>query len=149
MAGFSKAYWIGLPGGYLGADGMNPIWVELLVGDSDRQWWEPHYYRDSFLHRLGHLARIIPVGPDRPATLLDATIAFFKDPFAQCPSFSQVERQLGSRTYLDFHLNQRSVPEAWASLRAEALPIFQKLYIFEGIFKELDLSAITSNTIDK
>lgn len=46
MAGYSRAYWIGEPGGFEGADGMNPILVEILVGDADRQWWEAAWMRN-------------------------------------------------------------------------------------------------------
>ena len=36
MAGFSRAVYIGSPGGYLGADGLNPIDLEILIGDGNR-----------------------------------------------------------------------------------------------------------------
>ncbi len=43
MAGFSKIYAIGGQGGYMGADGVNPMEMPLMVGDASRQWLEQRY----------------------------------------------------------------------------------------------------------
>lgn len=53
MAGYSKIYCIGGEGGFLGADGMNPIDFQILVGDADRQWLEVRYFnREDLLEEL-------------------------------------------------------------------------------------------------
>jgi hypothetical protein len=44
MAGYSKLYCVGGLGGYLGADGINPILFQILIGNADRQWLEVHYF---------------------------------------------------------------------------------------------------------
>jgi hypothetical protein len=76
MSGYSRFYVFGGQGGYLGADGVNPIALMILIGDGNRQWLEPLYV-DSKLERLGRLNTIAPALPDHPDNLLDACIAFF------------------------------------------------------------------------
>lgn len=44
MAGFSKIYCVGGLGGFQGADGVNPILFQILVGDASRQWLQVHYF---------------------------------------------------------------------------------------------------------
>ncbi len=44
MAGYSKIYCVGGEGGFLGADGINPINFQILVGDAGRQWLEVCYF---------------------------------------------------------------------------------------------------------
>ena len=43
MAGYSRIYCIGGLGGFGGADGINPILLQIWVGDASRQWFEAHY----------------------------------------------------------------------------------------------------------
>ena len=76
MAGFSRIYCIGGEGGFQGADGINPLLGQILVGDASRQWLEPLYAKYD-LGPLGHLKTIVPAGPDHPDMILDACIAFF------------------------------------------------------------------------
>lgn len=52
MAGYSKLYVVGGLGGFMGADGVNPIDFLVLVGDADRQWFEPHYFDRSLSNSL-------------------------------------------------------------------------------------------------
>jgi hypothetical protein len=52
MAGYSRIYCIGGLGGFAGADGINPMLVQIWVGDADRQWLEAHYF-DPGLEPLG------------------------------------------------------------------------------------------------
>ena len=47
MAGFSKIYCLGELGGFQGADGINSIGCQFWVGNSDRKWWEAHYFDDT------------------------------------------------------------------------------------------------------
>jgi len=129
MAGFSKAYIIG-PRNY---DGVNPIELMLLVGDADRQWFEPLYVAAG-LHSLGALKTLIPAGPDDPDALLDACLAFHPSAFAACPSLAQVEAALGGETRLAIRHAPPAVVAPWKTLREEARAIFAKLSISEARF---------------
>ncbi|MDP2778376.1 MAG: hypothetical protein Q8O48_12110, partial [Anaerolineales bacterium] len=71
MAGYSKLYCVGGLGGYLGADGINPILLQILVGDADRQWLEPRYF-DKRIKPLGGIRVIVPEAHNHPHSLLDA-----------------------------------------------------------------------------
>jgi hypothetical protein len=134
MAGFSKIYLIGGLGGYQGADGINPIQMQIWVGDADRQWFEPHYM-DPSIKPLGSIRFLVPEGPNHPAALLDACIAFFPEPFAQCPSLAKVAAMLSGVTQLDFHLGRKDIPSLWTQLRKEAWPYFEHLRIFEAALR--------------
>lgn len=65
MAGFSRLYVIGGSGGFMGAGGINPIELFVLVGDGSRQWLEPQYV-DKTIEAIGRVRVIIPGGPDHP-----------------------------------------------------------------------------------
>jgi len=69
MAGFSRMYVLGDQGGFMGADGANPIHLLVLVGDASRQWLEPRYLDDSF-SPLGAIGVIVPKAPNHPDNLL-------------------------------------------------------------------------------
>jgi hypothetical protein len=131
MAGYSKLYVVGGLGGILGADGVNPIAFQILVGDADRQWLEAHYF-DPEIKPLGQIRSIIPAGPDYPDALLDACIAFFPQHFASCRSMAEVKSTLKEAKALDFHLGRRDIPYAWGELREEARPLFRKLNIWKA-----------------
>jgi hypothetical protein len=96
MAGYSKLYVIGGLGGFQGADGVNPIDLQILVGDADRQWLEARYF-DKRLKPLGKVRAIIPAAPNDPEALLDAAIAFYPKHFATCPSLHAIESSLGEQ----------------------------------------------------
>lgn len=136
MAGFSKLYVIGGLGGFQGADGVNPIRLQIWVGDADRQWLEPHYV-DRSIKPLGTIRSIVPEGPDVPNSLIDACIAFFPQQFEQCPSLTVVRERLQTATYLDFDVGKDEIPEEWTQLRREAWPFFKKLTIFEAVLSRL------------
>lgn len=140
MAGFSKLYCIGGLGGYMGADGINPILLQILVGDADRQWLEPHYF-DTRIRPLGRIRTIVPQGPDHPLALLDACIAFFPAHFRDCPSLVPVEQKVREFERLDFHLGAKDIPAEWPALRQEALPYFRALNIFEAHLVRMRLEA--------
>jgi hypothetical protein len=77
MAGFSRIYSIGDLVGFQGADGVNPIRLQIWVGDADRQWLEVHYF-DQSIQPLGAITKIIPEGPNHPNPLLDACLCFYR-----------------------------------------------------------------------
>jgi hypothetical protein len=131
MAGFSKIYCIGGLGGFQGADGINPIELQILVGDADRQWLEPHYF-DKSIRPLGSVNAIVPEGPDDPNALLDACLAFYPRHFRKCPLVEQVAPLLIDIDRLDFHFGRKQIPSQWDVLRREARPFFEQLNIWEA-----------------
>lgn len=129
MAGYSKLYCIGGEGGFLGSDGINPIFFQILVGDAHRQWLESHYF-DPDIRPMGNINVIIPAGPYHPNSLIDACLAFFPKHFDACPSLVEVSEALQDATRIDFDLGGE--PPGWAQLREEARPLFKHLVIYEG-----------------
>lgn len=134
MAGFSKLYAIGGSG----FDGINPISLQIWVGDADRQWLEAHYI-DQTIKPLGSVRRVIPARPNAPEALLDACIAFFPTHFARCRSLPQVAAELDSVDALDFNNAAERVPKKWTELRDEAMPLFSKLNVFEAVLRRVGL----------
>ena len=134
MAGFSKLYVIGGLGGFQGADGVNPILMQIWVGDGGGQWLEPHYI-DCSIKPLGAIKTLVPEGPDDPRSLLDACIAFFPKHFEQCPSLAEAAFLLEDATRLDFDLDKPNIPVIWRKLREEAQPYFNQLHIFEAVLR--------------
>jgi hypothetical protein len=134
MAGYSKLYCIGGLGGSEGADGINPIGLQIWVGNSSRQWLEPHYF-DNDITPIGHIKVIVPRGPDDPNALLDACIAFYPEAFAQCASMAVVQSKLARAETLDFDLGENEIPQEWHQLRKEAQGPFRELHIFEADLK--------------
>lgn len=131
MAGFSRFYVIGGLGGYLGADGVNPIELLILVGDADRQWLEPHYF-DKTAGPLGSLEVVVPAAPDHPDSLLDACLAFCPRHFSSCHSLAEVSSALRGVRRLDFDLGAEDVPSGWSRLREEARAAFGELNIWRA-----------------
>jgi len=131
VAGYSKLYVIGGQGGFMGADGVNPIEFLVLVGDADRQWLEPHYF-DKSIKPIGKVRVIVPAGPDHPDALLDACIAFCPRHFSECPLLREIESVLHDAERLDFDARPQDVPAAWARLREEARPLFADMNIWQA-----------------
>lgn len=103
----------------------------VLVGESDRQWLEPHYFDPSIVP-IGKLKVIVPSGPDHADALLDACIAFCPRHFASCPSLAKVEAAIADAVRLDFHLGSNEIPARWAELREEARPSFAAMGIWRA-----------------
>jgi hypothetical protein len=131
VAGYSKLYVVGGLGGFMGADGVNPIEFLVFVGDADRQWLEPHYF-DGSIKSIGRLRVIVPAAPDHQDSLLDACIAFCPRHFRSCPSLAEVESALREADRLDFDARPQEIPAAWASLREEARPLFAAMNIWHA-----------------
>ncbi len=138
MAGYSRLHCIGGLGGYMGADGINPILFQILVGDADRQWLEALYVKRN-IKRLGRIKIIIPEKPNDPAALLDACIAFYPQHFASCPSLPKVERDLDHLERLDFDAAKLEIPRSWFTLREEAAPLCKQLNIWVADLRPLQL----------
>ena len=90
---------------------------------------------------MAGLQTMVPAGPDDPLALLDAAIVFASPLFERCPSFNTVALQLEGVGKLDFDLGQ-SAPIEWAQLRREALPIFQRLNVFEADLRIVDIGKL-------
>ena len=154
MAGYSKVYFVGATGGYMGADGLAPPFFQIMVGNAGRQWMEPVYNSASqsaiaatsdperwpVPMSIGRVVRIIPAAPDDPVSILDAVIAFYPGFFRGCPSLAAVEKQLLTVAVIDFDEGE-GVPAEWQQLRVEAFPRFQQLAIFEADLTEIHLEA--------
>ncbi len=131
MAGYSRLYVVGGLGGFQGADGVNPIDLQILVGEGNRQWLEPHYF-DPEIKPMGKVRSIVPAGPDHPDALLDACLAFVPQHFASCRSLPEVMSSLKEAEALDFDLGQKNIPSSWNDLREEARPLFRRLNIWKA-----------------
>ncbi|MBX9685418.1 MAG: hypothetical protein K2X27_01875 [Candidatus Obscuribacterales bacterium] len=131
MAGYSKLYCIGGVGGFMGSDGINPIRLQIWVGNSDRQWMEAHYF-DNSVKALSKIKTLIPESPNHPYSLLDACLAFYPAAFRNCPSMAVVEQKLAETECLDFHRGKSLIPAEWQKLRKEAEKAFQELHFFEA-----------------
>lgn len=129
MAGFSQAYILGARN----YDGVNPIELMLLVGEGERQWFEPVYV-SAPPQPLGALKVLVPAGPDHPDALLDACLAFHPRAFDACPSLPAVAAALGRETHLHVRHAPEGVGPLWEQLREEARPLFAKLSISEAKF---------------
>jgi hypothetical protein len=130
MAGFGKLYCIGGLGGFEGADGINPIQMQIWVGFSSRMWLEAHYF-DNDIRPIGNIKVIVPEGPDDSNMLLDACLAFYPSWFAECPSMAAVQSKLAKARGLDFD-SKNEIPQEWYQLRSEASGPFRQLNIFEA-----------------
>ena len=140
MAGFSRVYFIGSTGGFMGSDGLARPFIQILQGEGGRQWLEA-IYQDPNARAIAELKTVVPVSPDDPLALLDAAIVFASHLFEGCPTFNTVAAQLEGVGKLDFDIGQ-SAPTEWAQLRTEALPIFRKLNVFEAELRPLDTSSL-------
>src|SRR5687768_925911 len=110
MAGFSKIYFVGNTGGHMGADGISRPFVQILLGESDRQWYEP-IYDDHTMSPLGGVKSFVPEAPNLPQSVLDAVIMFLPKLFKDCPTIARVAVELKGRGQADFHLGD--VPADW------------------------------------
>lgn len=138
MAGFSKIYCVGGLGGFQGADGVNPLLFQILVGEADRQWLQVHYF-DSAIRPIGKIDTIIPARPDDPNALLDACIAFFPLHFQECPALAQVSIALKDAERMDFNSEASEIPNDWQILREQARASFRALNIWSADLQLLTL----------
>ena len=137
MAGYSMIYCVGGLGGVEGADGINPIYFQILVGDADRQWLEVHYF-DQRIRPIVK-ANIVPEFPNDPNALMDACVLFFPKHFQQCQLLTKVAGELmkvkGLKGLLDFNLGKKHIPRDWFALREEARPYFEQLHVFRAVLE--------------
>ena len=131
MAGYSRIYCVGRPGGFEGADGITAVIFQIWTGDADRRWLESKYFDDTIVP-LGEISVVIPEVADHPDNLIDACLSFFPAHFADCPSMEGVAADAAGMERLDFHLRQKEIPSGWAQLREEARKPFEDLFILKG-----------------
>ena len=130
MAGINQMFFVGGQGGVLGADGINPIYFQIWVGDANRQWLEVHYV-DRSLQPMGKVTRFVPRRPNDPVNIMDACLLFYPEHFAKCSLISVVAEKLKDTEFVDFDLEE-NVPKEWPWLRYEARPYFEELGIFSA-----------------
>ncbi len=128
MNGYCRIYCVGGTRQKTQKQGIHPLLMQILVGQSNYQWLEPRYM-DQSIGPLGQIRVLFPEKPDHPHSLIDACITFFPDYFRQCSFLGAVEKQLQNRFELDFRAGYDSVPEHWPYLREQALPAFRQLHI--------------------
>jgi hypothetical protein len=129
VAGYTGLYCIGGEGGFQGADGINPIFFQILVGEGNRCWLEVHYF-DEAIKPIGTIRTIVPDAPDSPNALLDTCLAFFPQHFVECPSLAEVRQKLVAATHLDFDLGAKEIPLTWNRLREEARSLLSSFNIY-------------------
>jgi hypothetical protein len=144
MAGFSTIYCVGGEGGFQGADGMNPIYFQILQGEGNRRWLEPHYF-DKTITPIGKINVIVPGSLELKDAIIDACVAFAPKFFEKCPTLEQVKKECSSITRLDFDFDSSKdeIPDSWYVLREEARPIVEKeLNIVRARMNHLEPSKI-------
>ena len=136
MAGYERIYLFGGVGGYLGADGINPIAMQIWVGYGNRKWLEAHYFVDE-LKAIGGIKAIIPKRHDEELNLLEASIIFG-------PQFYIMKCDLMEITMKYFRaLNKTKIdlaedaPEFWDDVVKQARPVFNTLNVFQADLKEI------------
>jgi hypothetical protein len=135
MAGYIRMYLFGDDRGF---DGINSVYLNILVGTSDREWLERMDIKPSKNTQkpVWDINVIIPDPDNYANSLIDACIAFAPHLFRDCPELKNVAREIGTNTRIDF-TDKSQIPSSWISLRRQALPIFEKLSIFEADFRKL------------
>jgi len=137
MAGFSKIYCIGGSGGFAGSDGINPMLLQIWVGDSSRQWLEVHYFTKN-IKPLKGIVRMVPDGPNSDNALLDACLLFYPDYFRSCPSLQEAAKILPADSQF-FDIDAVGVSLAWQKLREEARPLLSTLVVYEAFLEPMKL----------
>jgi len=136
MAGYKRMYIFGGSGGFMGADGVNPVSMQIWVGVSDGKWLEAHYFKNEFKPIAG-IKTIVPKKPDEYSNLLEATILFAPLFFEKCSMLKKVRsyfEKLGKKQ-LFMHKDE---PEFWGQMLKEAEPIFKKLNIYQADIMDID-----------
>jgi len=136
MAGYERIYLFGGLGGYLGADGMNPIAMQIWVGWSDRKWLEAHYFVDD-LEAIGGIKAIIPKQHDEELNLLEASIIFGPQFYTMKCDLMEITMKYFSalnKTKIDL---AEDAPEFWDDVVKQARPVFNTLNLFQADLKEI------------
>ena len=130
MAGFKKVYIFGGSGGFMGADGVNPIAMQIWVGVSDGKWFEAHYF-DKSIKPISGIKSMIPKKSDEYFNLLESTIIFAPIFYEKCKTLAIVKSHFKRLSKKRIIMNTDE-PEVWDDMTNEAQPIFDKLNIFQA-----------------
>lgn len=144
MERYSTIYLIGALKRSVQDEPVHPIAMQILVGDSNHQWLEPHYV-DRAIRPLGDVAVLIPTAPSSSNALIDACIAFFPERFVDCPALEPMHMALAGVRYLDFTYRD-SVPLGWMELREQARPYFAQLDIRRAVLQPLPVWQMDPST---
>lgn len=146
MAGYTRLYCIGEPAGFGGADGVNPIRLQIWVGEGSRMWLQAHPI-DLTVQPLGGLTRIVPPAPDHPDMLLDACVVFDPERFSDCPALPALHEELERRaaladvdSTLDWDRCPRRVRKLWETVREEARETFSQFAIYGALLEPIQLA---------
>lgn len=141
MAGYTRLYCIGEPAGFGGADGVNPIRLQIWVGEGSRLWLQAHPF-DLAVQPLGGVTRIVPPAPDHPDLLLDACVVFYPAFFDGCPTLPALDKELERRAVLadvdatlDWDRCPRRVRALWEAVREEGREAFARLGIYRALLE--------------
>lgn len=141
MAGYTRLYCIGEPAGFDGADGVNPIRLQIWVGEGSRMWLQAHPV-DLTVQPLGGVTRIVPPAPDHPDLLLDACVVFYPAHFQACSTLPVLQAELDRRAaladvdpILDWERCPRRVRDLWEAVREEAREAFSRLGVYRALLE--------------
>ena len=128
MAGFDRIYCLGHEGGFMGADGLNTIDLEILHGISDREWYEARPSKGFAL--TGDIRFFVPSGPDDPDALLDAFLILAPGLFQDQRELDEMIKTFGKSGAERVDFNHDGVPDGWRRIRDQARPTFKELAIY-------------------
>ena len=128
MAGFDRIYCLGHEGGYMGADGLNTIDLEILHGISDREWYEARPSKDFAL--TGNVRFFVPSGPDDSNALLDAFLVLAPGLFQDNRELDVMMEAFGKSGAERVDFNHDGFPDGWSRVRERARPTFKELPIY-------------------
>ena len=136
MAGFYKLYMVGGSGGFLGADGINPIGLQILVGTSSREWLEANYF-DKKLNSISGITHMVPKSPTSDENIIDGLIIFAPQLFEEsCDLLKDAHMyfdKLGKKR-IDMSKHE---PAFWNDLVIQAKPKFENLKLFRANIEDL------------
>jgi len=136
MAGFYKIYMVGGSGGFLGADGINPIAFQILIGTSSREWLEPNYFDKEF-NSISGITHMIPKGPINDDNIIDGLIIFAPQLFEEsCDLLKDAHMhfdKLGKKR-IDMSEDQ---PAFWNDLVSQAKSRFDNLKLYRANIEDL------------
>jgi len=136
MAGFYKIYLVGGSGGFLGFDGINPIFFQILIGTADREWLEPKYFDEKF-SSMSNITHMVPQGPINDENIIDGLIIFAPQLFEEsCDLLKEAHSyfdELGKKK-IDMSVHQ---PKFWNELIIQAKPTFENLKLYKANIEDL------------
>ena len=136
-AEYVKMLLVGKKAGSEQKSGINSIDVAILIGANSREYLEamrPSYKNAS--KPIWEIDSMIPDPRNYSNSIIDACIAFCPEKFKDCSYFDEVVKQVGNSERIEF-VNEDKIPSSWSKLRNQALPIFEKMTVFEAKISEM------------